>query len=295
MNRPNPISPLAAKGAGQSEPPAQEEAEKNPADFIFEAASLRRTPRSGYQFLGRGHESVAEHSFGATVIAYTLGRLAGLSDLGRLLTMTLFHDLGEARCGDLNYVNKRYVVAREEEAFSDAIGGLSFEDDLSDIRREWKQGESLAAKLAADADQLDMMAELHRLAVHGWSQAEEWLFFAEKRLQTEPGRYLARRILETDPDGWWFERREELWVNPVSPVEPNKPANQGSQLIPVDLSGCPFPDPSCEPAGPAQTASGPASGPAQGPQTLASLPQPAAKEPVKSFSPPKSGPKGGPQ
>jgi len=33
------------------------------ADFLFEVGMLSRTPRSGYQFLGSGRESVAEHIF----------------------------------------------------------------------------------------------------------------------------------------------------------------------------------------------------------------------------------------
>ncbi len=34
------------------------------ANLLFEARSLRTLPRSGYQFLGAGRESVAERMFG---------------------------------------------------------------------------------------------------------------------------------------------------------------------------------------------------------------------------------------
>ena len=36
---------------------------KNLANFLFEVGMLKRTPRTGFQFLGSGAESVAEHSF----------------------------------------------------------------------------------------------------------------------------------------------------------------------------------------------------------------------------------------
>ncbi|MDR2141500.1 MAG: HD domain-containing protein [Deltaproteobacteria bacterium] len=183
-------------------------------DFLFEAASLRRTPRTGYQFLGRGRESVAEHTFGVAMVAFALGRLEERADLGKLLRLALFHDLAEARTGDLNYVNKRYVVAQEDAAFADATQGLPFEGELRDLWAEWRAGETLEARLAADADQLDMMLELRRLAGHGWAAAEEWLFYAQKRLKTETARELAQELTQADPDHWWFERREELWVNP---------------------------------------------------------------------------------
>jgi putative hydrolase of HD superfamily len=190
--------------------------EKTISDFLFEAASLKRTPRTGYQFLGRGHENVAEHSFGVAMLSYVLGRLSGKADLERLLSMALFHDLAEARTGDLNYVNKRYVTALEDEAFNDAASGLPFEDELLELKKEWSQGETLEAKLAADADQLDMMLELKRLSAHGWNQADQWLFYAEKRLKTPEGKALAKQILQGEPDNWWFEQREELWVNPTA-------------------------------------------------------------------------------
>jgi putative hydrolase of HD superfamily len=186
-------------------------------DFLFEALSLKRTPRTGYQFLGRGRESVAEHSFGAVAAAFVLGRLCPGVNLERLLTLALFHDLAEARTGDLNYVNKRYVKAFESQALADAAKGTPFEDELLSIRDEWLAGESVEAKLARDADQLDMMLELKRLNSFGWRQAGEWLSYAEKRLITPEAIKLAQELKKSDPDGWWFEPREELWVNPAPP------------------------------------------------------------------------------
>ena len=47
------------------------------ADFLFEAGMLRKTPRTGYQFLGSGRENVAEHSFRTALIGYSLARMAG--------------------------------------------------------------------------------------------------------------------------------------------------------------------------------------------------------------------------
>ena len=57
---------------------------------------LKRTPRSGFQFLGSGAESVAEHSFRTAIIGYTLARLDGQADTGRVVQLCLFHDVPEA-------------------------------------------------------------------------------------------------------------------------------------------------------------------------------------------------------
>ena len=182
------------------------------ADFLFEALMLKRTPRTGYQFLGHGAETVAEHSFGVVVTAFALVRLNGRADLERTLKLALFHDLAEARTGDLNYVNKRYSVTNEDQALADAAAGLPFGPELMDIWREWQAGETLEARLAADADQLDMVLELRRLHTLGSAQAEDWLHYAQKRLQTAEGRALFEEIVRTDPERWWFERRDDFWV-----------------------------------------------------------------------------------
>jgi len=52
---------------------------KNIANFLFEAGMLKRTPRTGYQFLGTGAESVAEHIFRTIYIGYVLGGLQAAS------------------------------------------------------------------------------------------------------------------------------------------------------------------------------------------------------------------------
>ncbi len=173
---------------------------------------LKRTPRTGYQFLGHGRENVAEHSFGVTMLAFALVRMNGAADLEKTLKMALFHDLAEARTGDLNYMNKRYAVMDEDRALADAAEGLSFGPELKELWAEWREGATAEARLAADADQLDMILELRRLRTLGSEQAEDWLFYAHKRLKTSEGRALFNEIQVTDPNRWWFEKREDYWV-----------------------------------------------------------------------------------
>ena len=181
-------------------------------DFLFEAMMLKQTPRTGYAFLGHGRETVAEHSFGVAVLAFTLVQMNGQANLEQTLKMALFHDLAEARTGDLNYMNKRYVTMDEDRAMRDSVAGLPFADQLTGGWTEWRDGRSLEAQLAADADQLDMIMELRRLQTLGSEQAEDWLFYAQKRLKTEEGRKLFEEIISADPTNWWFEKREDYWV-----------------------------------------------------------------------------------
>lgn len=178
---------------------------KNIANLLFKAKILKDIPRSGYHFLGVGKESVAEHSFGTVFIAYVMSQLEPDVDALRLISMCLVHDLPEAKTGDLNYVQKKYVTADEKKAVADITRSLPFGSDLADLIHEFNEGRSLEAKLARDADQLAFILELKALADIGYNPPNKWLPFVLKRLETKIGKDLAQSIMETARDAWWLE------------------------------------------------------------------------------------------
>jgi putative hydrolase of HD superfamily len=184
------------------------------ADFLFEVGMLKRTPRSGYQFLGSGSETVAEHSFRSAVIGYVLGRMSDNLATERVALMCLFHDLVEARTGDLNYVNKKYVKADEDAAVRDMTADLFFGKEVRDLAEEFNQRNTPESEAAHDADQLEMILQLKELADLGNRYSPEWISAAVKRLRTDTGKRLARSILNTDFSAWWFkEKEDDWWVN----------------------------------------------------------------------------------
>lgn len=185
---------------------------KRIANFLFEAGMLKRTPRTGFQFLGSGAESVAEHIFRTVYIGYTLGRLSKDVDTDKMIKMCLFHDLPEARTGDLNYVNKKYVKADETKAVSDLADTLPFGEEIKELIVEFIRGESPEAQLAHDADQLELILALKEYKDLGNTYADEWLDFAIKRLKTDTARELAKTILETDSSLWWFSDKSDWWI-----------------------------------------------------------------------------------
>jgi len=182
-------------------------------NFLFEAGMLKKTPRTGYQFLGSGKESVAEHTFRMALIGYLLSRQEPEADSMKTTLMCLFHDLHEARTGDHNYVNKRYVQVNEDKAVEDLAKGLPIRDEIVSLTREFTEAKSLEARISRDADQLDLILSLKEQQDLGNPYAREWIHYAVKRLQTESGRSMAREILETDSTEWWFEKKTEWWVN----------------------------------------------------------------------------------
>ncbi|UCH21054.1 MAG: HD domain-containing protein [Deltaproteobacteria bacterium] len=179
---------------------------KNIAKLLFQANLLKEIPRSGYHFLGSGKESVAEHTFSTAFVAYVLSKIETGVDALRLISMCLVHDLTETRIGDLNTVQKRYVSSDEDKALADTIEQLPFGGSLSELIREFNEGQTREARLARDADQIAFILDLKTLADIGYSPPQKWLPAVIKRLKTETGKMLAEHIMHTNWDSWWFKK-----------------------------------------------------------------------------------------
>lgn len=181
-------------------------------DFLFEVGMLKRTPRSGWQFLGSGSESVADHVFRTAMIALVLSRMDGSVDADRTLRMALVHDLPEARTGDLNYMNQRYVHADERAAADDLVAGLPFAGEINELLREYREESTPEALLAHDADQLEFLLQLKQELDAGNRQASDWVPHVVRRLHTDLARGLADRVVQRDSADWWFDRDSDWWV-----------------------------------------------------------------------------------
>jgi putative hydrolase of HD superfamily len=178
---------------------------KSLINLMHEVGMLDRTPRSGFAFLGSGQQSVAEHSHRMTFIAFVLSRLHHEPiDLSKLLMMCLLHDLPEARTGDLNYVNKRYVEANEDKVIEEmtAQGGIPAE--IGTFLNEYRENQTTEAHIAHDADQIELLLVLKELHDLGNPRAMEWFERVVERVQTPTGKSLVETIRTTRSDTWWF-------------------------------------------------------------------------------------------
>ncbi|MCF8027981.1 MAG: HD domain-containing protein [Desulfobacteraceae bacterium] len=179
------------------------------ADLLFEAKILKNIPRTGFAFLGAGRESVAEHSFTAAFIAFVMSRMELEVDGQRLVSMCLLHDLPEARIGDLNYVQKKYVTADEDRAIADVVENLPFDNDIAELLAEFNGQQTREAQLAHDADQLAFILDLKSISDVGGKTPEKWLPVVRKRLKTELGKNLAEAVSTRSWDAWWMETYAE--------------------------------------------------------------------------------------
>jgi putative hydrolase of HD superfamily len=185
---------------------------KDICNFLFEIGMLKRTPRTGLQFLGSGKESVAEHCFRVIIIGYTLSKLNPQVDENKVLKMTLLHDILESRTGDLNYVNKKYLKVDEEKAVNELASTLPFGEELKALLKEFHEKKTEEALIANDADQLELIIMLKEYGDLGNKYTKDWIGFALKRLCTAQARELAQTILSTDSAEWWFKDKSDWWI-----------------------------------------------------------------------------------
>jgi 5'-deoxynucleotidase YfbR-like HD superfamily hydrolase len=184
------------------------------ANYLNEVGMLNRTPRSGFQFLGSGEQSVAEHMYRMMHVAFLLARMSEERvDELRLLRLVMFHDLPEARTSDHNYVNKKYVQEDLEKLLEEGAQQWPFGEEIVACVREFEAGETPAARLAKDADQLELLLVLKELGDLGNPHVDDWIKPLLARLRTDAGKQLAQEILATRWDEWWFNQKDDPhWV-----------------------------------------------------------------------------------
>lgn len=178
-------------------------------NFLFEASTLKRIRRTGWQILGVEEEGIAEHTWHATVIGYILSKLAN-ANTNKIVLMLLFHDLGEVRAGDSHKLQQLYSTRDEEKAFRHQVSGLTFSDELLQSNNEFLRQKTGEALLAHDADVLALLFRLKELVDQGNNQAQVWFEGNIDRLQTKEGKTLAETLRTTDSQEWWKDIRTKL-------------------------------------------------------------------------------------
>lgn len=185
------------------------------ADYLNEVGMLNRVPRSDLPFLGSGEQSVAEHAHRMLHVAFVLARMSNEKvDEMQLMRLALFHDLPEARSGDHNFVYRKYVTEDLGEVLEDGIREWPYGDEIAAYIREYEADETIEARLAKDADQLELLLVLKEQADLGKPHIDAWITPLLSRLKTGVGKQLAQEILTTRWDNWWFSKKDDPhWVS----------------------------------------------------------------------------------
>lgn len=160
-----------------------------------------------------GNQSVAEHLFHTAMIAYALSHLEKKADKNRVVLMALFHDIGEGRTSDQNYVHQRYGRLAEAEAVRDIARSVPFGREIEELFKEEQERKTLEAKIVKDADILEWIATLRGEEMKGNIKTHAWIRSALKRLKTTAGKKVGKILIKTNPDAWWFDEKDAWFVD----------------------------------------------------------------------------------
>ena len=184
-------------------------------DFFAEAGLLKRVKRSGWWVAGiENPESVADHCFRCAVIGFYMAHEEG-ADPYRVLGMTLFNDIHEARINDLHKMGHYYIdfKASEKRVFADQVAVLpsKVKSELTALRSDYDTQETLEAIIARDADILECLVQAREYEDNGYPVAKKFLKRAPGFLKTKTARDLWEALQDWDSTLWWenvvkFER-----------------------------------------------------------------------------------------
>ncbi|HQO57266.1 MAG TPA: HD domain-containing protein [Candidatus Omnitrophota bacterium] len=184
-------------------------------DFFAEAGLLKRIKRTGWWVAGIDDpESVAEHSFRTAVIGYYLAYWEDV-DPFKVVTMSLFNDIHEARINDLHKMGHYYIDFKlaEQKVFKDQVAGLDarVKGALERMRAEYDKQMSPESLVARDADILECLIQAKEYYDNGYCAARLFFKSAPKFLRTKSARKLWGQIRRWDSSRWWqavvkFER-----------------------------------------------------------------------------------------
>lgn len=139
---------------------------------IFEA--MKRNTRHSWLSDGR-HESVAEHSWRLTLMAYFLKDEFPEADIDKVLKMCIFHDIGEAFTGDIPAFLKTTEDERVEEKTVDKfINTLpdEYRNELTLLFDEMNKLESPEAKIYKALDKMETLIQHNEADISTWLPLE---------------------------------------------------------------------------------------------------------------------------
>jgi putative hydrolases of HD superfamily len=176
-----------------------------PSLIASEVLALKRE-RRGWQYAGvELPESVADHTASTAILAGILAEMEG-ADPAKAVMMAAFHDLPEARMGDLDTVQRKYFDKEKAEKKAAADQAKLMPGKLGEryvkLIEEFNHGTSKEAAVARDADKLDLALQAIEYLQAGKAHAKDYVDYAEKHLTTES----AKKILaEARKNGTWWK------------------------------------------------------------------------------------------
>ncbi len=172
------------------------------------AERLKDTTRHCYTSKGR-HESVAEHCWMMTLMAFMMKEEFPEADMDKVIRMCIIHDLGEAFTGDIPVFHKTAAdEEREENLLQSWVRSLPKEkaEEMLALYEEMDARETLEAKIYKTIDGLEAVVQ------HNLSDISTWL----------PNEYQLNQTYAQERVGfspWLTQLREEMRKDTLDKIE----------------------------------------------------------------------------
>ena len=180
-------------------------------DILTVADRLKDATRQCYTSKGR-RESVAEHCWMMTLMAFLLKEEFPEADMDKVIRMCIIHDLGEAFTGDIPVFNKTAAdEEREENLLMTWVRSLprAQAEEMLALYEEMEARQSLEAKLYKTIDGLEAVVQ------HNFSDISTWL----------PNEYTLNQTYAQDRVGFspfLTALREEMRQDTLDKIEAEK-------------------------------------------------------------------------
>lgn len=171
-------------------------------DILKVAERLKDATRHCYTSGGR-HESVAEHSWMAALMAFFLTDAFPEADMGKVIQMCLIHDLGEAFTGDIPTFYKTDAHEQEEESrLFQWVQSLPepYSGQMRQLYEEMAKRETLEAKIYKAIDGMEAVIQHNLSDLSTWIPLEYELnqVYAEDKVAFSPYMQELRRVTRED-------------------------------------------------------------------------------------------------
>ena len=143
-------------------------------DALTVAERLKDTTRHCYTAKGR-HESVAEHSWMMTLMAFFVKDEFPEADMSKVIQMCVIHDLGECFTGDIpTFAKTKAHETAETQLLSDWVSSLSeaTRNEMMCLYKEMEERKTVEAKIFKAIDSLEALIQHNLSDISTWSENE---------------------------------------------------------------------------------------------------------------------------
>ncbi len=168
------------------------------------AERLKDATRHCYTSGGR-HESVAEHSWRITLMAYWIKDEFPQADMDKVIRMCLIHDLGEAFTGDIpSFLKTAADEDREETLLANWVASLPepYREEMAALYDEMKARQTLEGRIFKALDNLEAVIQHNESDLSTWTENEYELnlHYGEDKVAFSPYLTALRQAIREDTE-----------------------------------------------------------------------------------------------